>query len=78
MLTLTPEEESEVKKRLARILGYFDELRKLELEGVEPMYTVEFDKPYYREDVVETASPEDIIRVVPKTKERYVKAPRIA
>lgn len=78
MLTLTPEEEAEVKRRLTKILEYFDELRRLRLEGVDPMYTVELREPYYRGDDVRERGSGDALKVVPRTKERYVKAPRMS
>ncbi len=76
-LELSPDEEKEVARRLARIVEYLDRLRSLDLSGVEPMYAAGEQEALYRRDEESPSNPDDVLRVVPRRKDRYVKAPRM-
>jgi aspartyl-tRNA(Asn)/glutamyl-tRNA(Gln) amidotransferase subunit C len=76
-MDLSPDEEKEVARRLTEIVKYLDRLRSLDLSGVEPMYAAGYDEANYRPDVPSSFDPDEIMRVVPKKKDRYVRAPRM-
>lgn len=76
MLELTQEEEEEVRRRLGDVIRYLDRLRRLDLSGVEPMYSAWEEEPYYRPDEPSEYPSDDVLGVVPRRKDRYVKAPR--
>ncbi len=77
VLELTPDEKKEVEQKVKEVLGYFEKLRSLDLSGIDPMYTVEFEKPHYRDDEPLRFDSDELLRLVHKGKDRYVKAPRM-
>ncbi len=76
-MDLSPDEEGEVARRLTEVVKYLDRLRSLDLSGVEPMYAAGYDEANYRPDVPSSSDPDEVMRVVPKKKDRYVRAPRM-
>jgi len=78
MLELSADEEAEVRRRLSKILEYLGKLRSLDLSGVEPMYAAGEAEASYRPDVPESRDPDEVLRVVPRRKDRYVRGPRMA
>ncbi len=76
VLDLSPDEEREVARRLSEVVRYLERLRSLDLSGVEPLYS-SGEEASYRPDVPSTSSPDEVLRVVPRRKDRYVRAPRM-
>ncbi|MGC8555757.1 MAG: Asp-tRNA(Asn)/Glu-tRNA(Gln) amidotransferase subunit GatC [Conexivisphaera sp.] len=76
-LDLSPEEETEVARRLRKIVEYLDRLRSLDLSGVEPMYSAGEEEAVYRPDEPSGSDPDEVLRVVPRRKDRYVRAPKM-
>ena len=77
MLELTPDEKREVEERVDEVLGYFEKLRDLDLSDIDPMYAVEFEEPYYRSDESKQFDSDELLRLIHKGKDRYIKAPRM-
>ena len=73
-IELTPEEEEKFFNQLSSILGYFEKLNELDLEGVKPIYQVTGQTNVFREDEVTNASrPEDMLRNVPEREGDFIK-----
>lgn len=70
-------EEREFEEQLNEILEYFKKLDEVDLKGVEPLYHVLELKNVFREDAPKPSNPGEMLKVVPRLKGRYVRAPRI-
>jgi len=65
-------------KQLNDILAYFAKIDEVDTEDIPPSYHVLDLVNVLRKDDAKPSSPEEIFRIVPQTKERFVKAPRMA
>jgi aspartyl-tRNA(Asn)/glutamyl-tRNA(Gln) amidotransferase subunit C len=62
---------------MGEILKYFKKLDELDTEGVEPTHHVVDIVNVMREDEPQTKPAENILKIVPSKKDRFIKAPRI-
>jgi aspartyl-tRNA(Asn)/glutamyl-tRNA(Gln) amidotransferase subunit C len=62
---------------MGEILKYFKKLDELNTEGVEPTHHVVDIVNVMREDEPQTKLAENILKIVPSKKDRFIKAPRI-
>lgn len=78
-LTLTEEEIERYQQELGSILDYFERLNEADVEGLEPTYQVSGLKNVMRPDsvVLQQATPEELLKRVPKTEGRYIKVGRM-
>jgi len=76
-MELSKEEKKLFQEQLNEILDYFKKLDELDLRGVEPLYHVVELKNVFREDEPKPYDPDKILKLIPKLKGRYVKAPRM-
>jgi len=78
-LTITDEEVEKYRAELSEILKYVEQLQNADVEGLEPTSQVTGLKNVMREDVVEDygVTPDDLLRVAPKTEGRHVKVKRM-
>lgn len=78
-LTITDEEIEKYRKELSDILRYVEQLSKVDVTGLEPTTQVTGLKNIMREDEVADygASPDDLLRIVPKTHDRHIKVKRM-
>ncbi|GAA5532758.1 Asp-tRNA(Asn)/Glu-tRNA(Gln) amidotransferase subunit GatC [Deinococcus aluminii] len=76
-LELTPEERGAMQTDLNSILGYFEQLRAVDTEGVEEMQRPEDLVNVLREDVPGAVfSPEVVAALAPEMQEGFVRVPR--
>ena len=79
-LGLSPEEERTFAVQLSAILGYVDQLKELDVSGVEPMThaLAAGEAPALREDVVRPSlGPDAALANAPGREETWFKVPRI-
>ena len=74
--------ESEIKKfqaELSRILDYVDMLENVDVSGLEPTYQVTGLENVMREDevVIQQASPDELLKLLPDKKDRFIKVKRM-
>ena len=74
--------ESEIKKfqaELSRILYYVDMLENVDVSGLEPTYQVTGLENVMREDevVIQQASPDELLKLLPDKKDRFIKVKRM-
>lgn len=74
---LTEREKVLFTKQLGDILTYFRKLDEVETRGVKPTYHVLDLVNVLRSDEVKPSQAEKVLRNVPQSKGRYVKAPRM-
>lgn len=73
-IELTEAEEDKFLTQLSSILGYFEKLNELDLEGVEPIYQVTGQKNVFREDEVTNPSRQtDMLRNAPEQEGGFIK-----
>jgi aspartyl-tRNA(Asn)/glutamyl-tRNA(Gln) amidotransferase subunit C len=73
-IELTSEEEEKFTNQLSSILGYFEKLNELDLEGVEPIYQVTGQTNVFREDGVTNVSrAEEMLKNVPDKEGTFIK-----
>ena len=74
-----PEDEVEyLTRNLASILGYIDQLKKLDLSSVQPTSHVLPIKNVYREDHVRPSlSPQDVFKTAPSHDKGFFKVPQV-
>jgi len=77
-LSLSDEEKQLYTEQLAKILGYFDELQKVDTTGVEPMAHALSLTSVVRDDLV-VAPPGSsvVLACAPESENGYFKVPRI-
>lgn len=77
-LRLTEEEKLRFQKELGKIIEYFDQLKKLNTEGVPPTTHVVPLENVLREDVVKPSLPVDeALANAPDRKENYFRVPKV-
>ncbi|MCP8321568.1 MAG: Asp-tRNA(Asn)/Glu-tRNA(Gln) amidotransferase subunit GatC [archaeon] len=65
-------------KQLNDILAYFAKIDEVDTENIPPSYHVLDLVNVFRKDDVKPSLPEEIFQITPQTKEKFVKAPRMA
>ncbi len=78
-LSLSENEIEQYQKELSSILDYFERLSAADISGLEPTYQVSGLKNIMREDdvVLQQATPDELLKRVPKTDGRYIKVGRM-
>ncbi len=76
-IKIADSEESKYADEMGEILNYFRKLDEVDTEGVEPTHHVVDVVNVMREDEPEIKSAENILKIVPVKKDRFIKAPRI-
>ncbi len=78
-LRLSPEEEQTFAVQLSAILGYVDQLKELDVSGVEPMThaLAAGDVPLRPDERRDSLPPSDALANAPAREGTYFKVPRI-
>jgi len=77
-LRLTEEEKHRFQKELGKIIEYFDQLKKLDTDGVPPTTHVVPLENVLREDKVTTTLPvEEALANAPDRKGNYFRVPKV-
>ncbi len=77
-LHLTEPEREEFQRQLDRIIGYFQDLKALDVSGVEPTaHAVRIQNVYRRDEVRPGLDPERVFANAPSHAERLFIVPRI-
>jgi len=76
-IELSAQEEETLSKQMADILNYFKILDKIDTKNIEPAYHVREIKNVFRPDEPRKANADEILKLAPTKKGRYVKAPKI-
>lgn len=76
---LSDDETKSLQTDLENILGYIEQLSKLDTSGVEPTYQVTDLENVYRDDTVQahTADREALLKLAPATENNSVKVPKV-
>lgn len=75
-LSLSPKEAERLQGELSSILDYFATLDEVDLsKGPSPREAI--GGGGLRQDVVAPSTPEEMLKLVPQKKGRYVRAPRV-
>ena len=76
-LEIDPEETQHLKEDLNKILGYFEQIRMLDTQGVEELVRPTPSQNVFREDeVLPSLSQEDALSLAVEEEEGYFKVPR--
>ncbi len=76
-IDLSAEEEQILSKQIADVLDYFRVLDKVDTKNVEPAYLVRELRNVFRQDRSRKTNADEILKLAPTKKGRYVKAPKI-
>ena len=76
-IDLTDKEAREISKQLSRILEYFSKIDEVDTSEVEPLYHPLEIQKVARSDEPAPFPADEILKIVPSRKGRYIKAPRI-
>ncbi len=78
-LKLSEQEIKRYQVELSNILEYVEQLSTVDTEGLKPTYQVTGLKNVFRDDVVQTftASAEDLMKIVPKSKDGFIEVKRM-
>lgn len=77
-LSFSAEELQKMAKELDAIVGYMEQLKKLEVEGVPPTSHVLDLSNVFRADKVQPALPlEEVLRNAPARKQSYFSVPKV-
>lgn len=77
-LQLTDMEVEKLRQDLENILGYIEQLRKLDTSGVEPTYQVTGLTNVWREDEIQPGlTREELLALAPDTAGSNVKVPQV-
>lgn len=77
-IELTEQEEERFTSQLSSILGYFEKLNELDLDGVEPIYQVTGQKNVFREDEVTNSSKqEEMLKNAPNQENGFIKVKNV-
>jgi aspartyl-tRNA(Asn)/glutamyl-tRNA(Gln) amidotransferase subunit C len=77
---LSAEEQKRYEGQLAHVLGYINELKKVDTEQVEPTSHATGQKDVYREDVAAAPVPEavaELVSAAPKHEKGFVKVRQV-
>ncbi|MFK7601449.1 Asp-tRNA(Asn)/Glu-tRNA(Gln) amidotransferase subunit GatC [Deinococcus sp. SM5_A1] len=76
-LELTPDEREAMTRDLVRVLGYFEQLREVNTDGVEEMQRPVTLVNVLRDDVPGQAFPASVIEALaPETQDGFIRVPR--
>ena len=78
-LELTDQEIEEYSKDLSNILSWMEELKKVDVNGVDPVTSVNKDKLFEREDLdfQDKVEKEQILSNAPAKNENYFTVPKV-
>lgn len=81
-IQISEKEEEKLLKNFQEILGYFEQLKEVNVENVEPMNGGTMNKNIFREDEKDTrsqinASADDLIEAFPEKEGRFLKTPPV-
>lgn len=78
-LHLTDEEIEQFQNEISAILGYVEQLQKVDVKGLEPTFQVTGLKNVTRKDEVKNygASPEELLKNAPATENGHLKVKRM-
>ncbi|MBS2008812.1 MAG: Asp-tRNA(Asn)/Glu-tRNA(Gln) amidotransferase subunit GatC [Cyanobacteria bacterium SZAS TMP-1] len=77
-LSLTEDECTQFTDQLDKIIGYFDELNKVDTDGVEPMsHPIPVTNVLREDRIVQTASREQLMEGAPVKEGAFFRVPRI-
>ncbi len=76
-ITISKAEEQKYAQEMSEILKYFKKLDEVNTEGVEPTYHVVEVVNVMREDEPQPKPSDELLKIAPVTKKRFIKAPRI-
>jgi len=75
-IRLTEDEEKRYAMQLGRILEYFSNMDKVDVKGASP-WSYLHSQPTTRADKAVPCEPDAILRLAPRMKGRYIRAPRM-
>ena len=77
-IELTPQEKEKFAAQLGQILGYFEKLSKVNVEGVEPSAHAHAIYNVWREDVEgSTLTPEEAMLNAPQKRDNQIVVPKV-
>ena len=78
-LSLNDKEIEQYTEEISDLLKYFEQLDKLDLEGVEPTISVGVTQTVSRPDTVskQVVSPKDLRAILPSKQDNYIKVKRM-
>ena len=76
-IELSAQEEQILSKQMGDILNYFKVLDKIDTKGIEPAYHAREVKNVFRPDEPRKVNADEILKLAPAKKGRYIKAPKI-
>ena len=78
-LKLSEDEIEKYQNELSNILAYVERLDEVDVAGLEPTYQVTGLQNVMREDAVvkQQATPEELMKLVPRTKDGYIQVGRM-
>lgn len=76
-ISLTEEETMRISRDLSKVAEYFAELNKVDLDGVEPSYTVTKRKSAVREDITRPSLDQATAVQNAISHDGFIKAPRV-
>ncbi len=78
-LRLSEDEIEKYQNELSNILAYVERLDEVDVAGLEPTYQVTGLQNVMREDAVvkQQATPEELMKLVPRTKDGYIQVGRM-
>jgi aspartyl-tRNA(Asn)/glutamyl-tRNA(Gln) amidotransferase subunit C len=77
-IALTPEEKAEFGGQLADVLGYFERLRDVDVEGVEPMaHAYPVANVLRADEPGPHLTPEQVAAMAPAQRENQIVVPRV-
>ena len=70
--------KQEIKKDLEKMIGFVEQLRELDVSGVEPLLYMGEEKDVLREDIFKPSiNRSDALKNAPLADEEYFKVPRV-
>ncbi|MDD5194894.1 MAG: Asp-tRNA(Asn)/Glu-tRNA(Gln) amidotransferase subunit GatC [Candidatus Omnitrophica bacterium] len=77
-IEVSEEQKQFLESQLSNILSYIDKLKKLDVEGVEPLRGLHLERNVLRNDEVKpSTAKEEILENAPSRQERYFKIPKV-
>lgn len=77
-LSLSPEEKTKFSGQLAHILDYFQKLREVDVEGIEPMaHAFALDNVWQADEPGPAFSPEEALSNAPAQRHRQIVVPKV-
>ena len=77
-LSLSPEEKEKLGPQLARIIGYVEQLKEVDVEGVEPMaHAIPLENVFRKDEATPLVEREDYLRNAPASRAGQVVVPKV-